>query len=328
MPKRAKAAPTKKSVVAITGTSSFVGSTVLAAIQRQWRSARCIAIDKQPPAIKLSRQTSFYRVDLTDPDTDLRLREILQKEACQTLIHAAVLTQPPRNLDESHELQSIGTMYLLTAAAAAGVRKLILVSTTDVYGAFPDNPNFLTETHPLRGQKLSPFLKDKVDVEQQFLQFASKYPQKVVSLLRLATILGRTVNNFKTSFFQNPMIPTVMGFDPLIQFVHERDIAWAFLKVSREDHPGIFNITARGVLPLSRAIHLTGRWSLPIPSPVIYPLADLLWMTEIGPAPSGHINFLKYLCVADGGKAFKELEFEPAYTSQEALLDFVGAHHE
>lgn len=313
-----------KRVIAITGTSGFVGESLLATLRQRFKNFRLIAIDKQPPKIKLTGKNKFYQVDLTAPHTDQTLIDIFNKENCDTLIHAAVLTQPPRDLDASHELQSVGTMYLVNAAAATDVRKLILVSTTDVYGAFPDNPNFLTEDHPTRGKKLSPFLKDKIDVEEQFIGFAKKYPDRVTTLLRLATIVGPTVHNFKTNFFQNAIIPSVLGFDPLIQFVHESDVIRAFVKVIQENHPGIFNIVGEGVLPLSRATHLAGKITLPIPSPILYPAAELLWVMDVGPAPSGHVNFLKYLCVADGTKAQKQIGFQPVYSSQEALMSFLA----
>ncbi|MDO8527094.1 MAG: NAD-dependent epimerase/dehydratase family protein [Deltaproteobacteria bacterium] len=311
------------SSIAITGTGSFLGSTLLKALEEDPRFHTILAIDKAKPPFKL-KKAKWIEADLTEADIHSPLAKLFKKHHCKTLVHAALLNQPQRDLEQAHEVQSIGTLHLLMAAAAGDVHKLILASTTDVYGAFPDNPNFLTEEHPTRGGQLSSFLKDKVDVERQFLAFAEKYPKKVVTLLRPATILGPTVNNFKTHFLQNQFIPTVMGFDPLLQFVHEADVIRAFHLVIEKNFPGIFNVVAKGVLPLSRAIHIVGKLPIPIPTFLLYPSAELLWYLDIGLAPASHLNFLKYLCIADGTKAWHKLGFEPVYTSQEALMSFMG----
>ncbi|MBI4124522.1 MAG: NAD-dependent epimerase/dehydratase family protein [Deltaproteobacteria bacterium] len=300
-----------------------MGSALLKNLEESPRAGHLLALDVQPPPFRLNK-AGWKKIDLTETGVDQKLNDLFRKHRVEILVHAALLNKPIRNLEQSHELQSVGTMHLLTAAAAAKVGKLILASTTDVYGAFPDNPNFLTEAHPPRAGQLSSFLRDKVEVEEQFLKFQKEHAEAAVTLLRPATILGPTVNNFKTHFLQNPVIPSVMGFDPLIQFVHEQDVLRAFLKVIHENHPGLFNIVARGVLPLSRAIRLAGSAPLPLPSFILYPSAELLWNLNIGAVPGSHLNFLKYLCVADGKKAWKELDFKPVYTSEEALLSFKG----
>lgn len=309
--------------IALTGTASFLGSTLLKELEANRHFHTIVALDFRPPPFKI-KKARWEKVDLTETGVDQKLTDIFKKYRITTLVHTALLNRPIRDLEQSHEVQSVGTMHLLIAAGAVQLKKIILASTSDVYGAFPSNPNFLTENHPPRGGELSPFLKDKVEVEEQFLRYQKEHPQTCMTILRPATILGPTVNNFKTHFLQNAMIPTVLGFDPLIQFVHESDVLRAFLKVIQKNHPGIYNIVAKGVLPLSRAIHILGKIPIPVPTFLLYPSAELLWYLNVGEVPGSHINFLKYLCVADGTKAWEKLRFRPAYTSKEALLGFTG----
>ena len=318
MQKRSKAA--RKPSIAITGTSGFLGRSLLELLWKEEKH-RVVSLDRQPLPRKFSK-IAHYNVDLTAADIHKNLLSILKKERCRTLVHAALFSKPPHNLEESHELQSVGTMHLLHAAAKANLHKLILISTTDVYGAFPENPNFLTEEHLPRAHRLSPFLKDKIDAEIQFQNFAKKYPHRVVTILRPATILGPRINNFKTHFLQNPLVPMVLGYDPLFQFVHETDVFRNLQKVLSEDHAGVFNIVGEGVLPLSRAIAIIGKIPLPLPEFLLLPAAATGWYLNVAPTPPDHINFLKYHCIADGEKAKRKLHLKPVYTSQEALLSF------
>lgn len=307
--------------IAITGTTGFVGSMVLRALGRKKRCPRLIAIDRYPPAID-SPHCTFVECDFTAPTADQQLASVFQEHGVDTIVHAALHSQPKRNSEYSHELQSIGTMYLLHAANAAKVRKLILSSTTEVYGAFPDNPLFLSETHPLRGAALSSFLRDRIDVEKQFARYATAHADTVVTLLRPCTVLGPKVRNYKTHLLKQPVIATVMGYDPMVQFVHEQDVIRAFLRVIDHDAPGAFNIVGDGVLPLSRAMAMIGKPCLPIPRPVLWHTTTLLWHLNVQHTPPSHIHFWQYPCIADGVKAAHDLGFRPVYSMQEVLLSF------
>jgi UDP-glucose 4-epimerase len=230
-----------------------------------------------------------------------------------------------RDSSLAHEIQSIGTMYLLNACAGQKIKKFIMASTTDVYGALPSNPNYLSEGHETRGGIKSKFIRDKIDAENQALKYAKIHPETIVTILRPCTILGPKIRDYKTTFLSRTAVFTVMGFDPLMQFVHEEDVIGAFNKVLTENYPGIYNIVGEGILPLSKVMQLSGKLGIPVPSPMLYPMAQLMWYTDIFPAPASHLDFLKYLCVADGRKAKKKMGFVPRYTSKDALLSFIGA---
>lgn len=319
--------PRKKnsqSTIAITGTAGFIGSSILRELDRDPRYKHLIAIDFRKPPFE-TKKTKFYRLDLTETLADSKLLEIFDKENVDTVIHTAFPVSPPHDLSWAHELVSVGTMYVLDACAARKTRKLIVASTTEVYGAHPTNPNFLSETHPLRGGYKSRFLRDKIEAENQVHSFVKKHPETVVTILRPCTILGPHVRNYKTSFLQRPILFTVMGYDPLFQAVHEDDVTRAFLMTIEKDYPGIYNIVGDGVLPLSKALKLAGKIAIPVPGPLLYPTVQSLWYLNLVPAPSSRLDFLKYLCVADGEKAKKTMEFTPRYSTKEALLSFIGA---
>lgn len=314
-----------KRTIVITGTSGFKGSRLLRALEDNPHYASVIAVDHKRPPVEI-RKSRFIKLDLTETLADAQLAEILKRERCDTLVHCAFPITPPKNESFAHELISIGTMYVVNACAEARVRKVIVASTTDVYGAYPDNPNFLQEDlHPPKGDRQSRFLADKIDAERAVLKYAAKNPDRIATVLRFCTLLGPTIQSYKTRYLRRPIVATILGFDPLIQFIHEEDIAQAFLLALEKDAPGVFNIVGDGVLPLSRVIKICNKINIKLPQMGFKSLVQLMWYADLAPAPASHVNFLRYLCIADGSKAKRVLGFVPRFSTKEALLSFIGA---
>lgn len=312
-----------KSIVVI-GVRGFRGHNILKRLEKNPKYKRVVAIDFKKPSLTL-KKTKYYKLDLTETLADVTLTEILKKENCDTLVHTAFPITPPHNEAYAHEVIAIGTFYILNACAAANVRKIIIGSTTDVYGAFPSNPNYLTEAMPPRAHLQSRFLADKIDAEKQALRFQKKYPDRIVTILRVCNVLGPTINSYKTRYLQRSVVTTMLGFDPLIQFVHEEDVKNVMQLLVDEDHPGIFNLAGDGVLPLSRVIDICGKFNLKLTQIGFKTMVQLLWLMDLAPAPASHVNFLRYLCIVDNTKIKKELKYTPKYNTKEALLTFVGA---
>src|SRR3990167_4139201 len=189
-----------KSIVLI-GCNGFIRRNVLKYLATNPNYKRVIVIDGNKPAITL-KKSKFYKLDLTATLADVTLAEILKAESCDTLIHSANPISPMRDEAKAHEIIAIGTYYIFNACAAANVRKVLMSSTADVYGAFPDNPNYLTESMPTRGNLQSRLLADKVDAEKQALKYQKRHTESVVTILRHATILGPTIDSFKTRYLR------------------------------------------------------------------------------------------------------------------------------
>jgi Nucleoside-diphosphate-sugar epimerases len=321
--KTVKSRTRKLGPVALTG-SGYKGISLLRWLDHDPRFSRVIYLDHKKPQQSLNK-AEFHRIDLTETLADVNLAEILKKQKIETLIHTAFPITPPHNVALAHEVISVGSMYVCNAAAEAGVRKMVLASTADVYGAFPDNPNYITEKQTPRAGLRSKFLADKIDAENQFLRFAKKNPGSTVTILRPCTILGPRIESYKTRYLSRFLVPTVLGFDPLVQFIHEEDLLRAFQTVTLKDCPGTFNLAGEGVLPLSKAIRLMGKIPIPLSLTGLKSLVQMLWFTGISPAPATHLDFLKYMCVVAIDRAQREIGFEPRFSSREALLDFAGA---
>jgi UDP-glucose 4-epimerase len=308
-------------VLALTGARTFLGRNLVGLLEEDDRACRLVVIDEQPP-VSAGPKTRSYAVDRTQPNASARIAEILAAEAVDTFVHLGFLDSPARNTGWAHELESVGTLHVLNACRERPVEKLVLGSSTQLYGARFDNPNFLSEAHPLRGLRDCPFLGDKIDAEQQVAAYARDYPAATVTVLRFATLLGPTVESFVTRWLSRRLVPTLLGFDPLLQFVHEVDALAALKLAIDRDVPGVFNVVGEGVLPVSTVIKLAGRTALPIPHFLAERLTALLWLAGVSEIPAPMLRFLRHLCVADGAKANAELGFTPGYTTREAALEF------
>jgi UDP-glucose 4-epimerase len=311
-------------VVAITGAASFIGAEIIKRLERDRRYYKLLAVDVRKPTFPVSK-TQFHKVDLTLPTADGDLAAIWKREGVDTVVHAAFLSAPTHAWAWAHELESIGTMHVLNACAECQIRKLVVWSQTVVYGAHPANPNFLSEDHELRGVlSKSRFVKDKVEAEKQVKRFRNENTDTLVTTLRTAATLGPQIRNFATRFFARPVAPTLMGYDPLMQLVHERDVIDAFVRVVDGDFPGEFNIVGDGVLPYSTILAMMGKLPLPLPHFVAYSLSQALWATQIFDSPPNFLDFLRFLCIADGAKAKRVLGFEPRYDIKAIINDFLG----
>src|SRR5512134_2067263 len=178
--------------VAITGTASFLGSRLLRRLAERQGGDQVVAVDVAPPPAALLG-VRFRELDLTEPAADQRLLEALEEEAVDTVVHMAFFTTPRRDTTYAHELESIGTLGALAAAAAAGVKRFVLRSFTAVYGARGENPSFLTEDRPLLPNPGLGWVRDKLEAEQHAASFARRYPQMAITVLRFAPLFGPMV---------------------------------------------------------------------------------------------------------------------------------------
>jgi UDP-glucose 4-epimerase len=317
-------ARTAPRVIAVTGAAGFLGRGLIHSLEADPRVRRIVAIDVQPAA-SATAKTRAYDLDLTAPAAEARLAEILSAEHVEALAHLAFLPAPSQATAWAHELESLGTMHVAVAVRQAKVRKLVHWSLTWLYGAHPSNPNFLSESHPLRAPRSEPFFLDKVEAEEQVRKLAQPPSETTVTILRTAPIVGPTAPTVATRYLSRKLVPTMMGFDPMVQLLHEADAVAAFHAALAREAPGTFNIVGRGVLPLSAAIRIAGRVAVPVPHPVAEIFTSIGWMAQLVEAPAGFLRYLRFLCVADGARAKEGLGFEPTYTSREALLDLTRA---
>ena len=309
--------------IALTGLNTFLGQRLAERLLELPKGPRVIGLDLRRP-LRLEGRVPFHRFDLTEPTADGKLAEILAAENVDVVVHLAFRRSPTPDVEYDHELETIGSLHVLNACAAAKVRRLVVESSTMLYGPRPDNPNFLGEDHPLSGHADAHCVQNRVEVEQLVSRWVTRHPDTEVTVLRHCWIMGPTYRDHVVRFFEGRAVPMLLGYDPLLQFIHEDDLLDAFEESILASHPGVFNLVGRDVVPLSTLLALAGKRPVPLPPPLLYRLAYYPSRGQTGDAPAGFYDYLRYLWVADGEKAW-QIFGEPVYTTKEAWISFVSA---
>ena len=310
--------------VAVTGTSTFLGSRILRHLAETRGPDAVVAVDVAAPEVVGARHVDL---DLTLPDAGQRLLERLREEHARTVVHAAFFTNPRRDAAYAHELESIGTLNVLAAAAAAGVGHVVLRSFTAIYGADGRNPAYLTEDRPPRPNLALAWARDKLEAEQHAASFARRYPSMRIAVLRFAPLFGPGVRNFYTRVFDKRLVPVPMGYDPLLQLLHPDDAMDALRLAVDSGAAGVFNVVPARALPLLAALHLAGKVAVPVPHPVALAAAEALWAAGLADAPGGFVDYVRFPVLGDGEKARRELGFVPRHSSREALEAYLADRH-
>jgi UDP-glucose 4-epimerase len=308
-------------VVMVTGVSRYLGGRFTQLLQADPDVSRVIGVDVVPPKQDLG-DAEFVRADIRNPI----IGKVIARAEVDTVVHMAVIATPlgAGGRAMMKEINVIGTMQLLAACQKApSVRKLVVKSSTAVYGSSPRDPAMFTEELEPEGLARSGYAKDSVEVEGYVRGFARRRPDVTVSTLRFANFVGPTVRTALTSYFSLPVVPTVLGFDPRLQFVHERDGLEALWRSTLGDHPGTFNVAGDGVLTLSQAIRRTGHPSVPLPRPAAPWVGQVLRRVGLADFTAEQIRFLTYGRVVDTARMKDVLGLVPRYTTAEAFDDFV-----
>lgn len=307
--------------VLITGISRHLAAKLAQRLERDPDVEAIIGVDIEEPEVDLER-TEFVRADIRNP----LMVKVLEASEADTLVHLNIIATPTRVGGRSvmKEINVIGSLQLFAASQKArALRKVVMKSTTAVYGAGPNDPAVFTEEMGMRSAPFSGYARDAMEVEQSARDYGRRRRKGALTILRFANFMGSEIETPLTRYFSLPIVPTPLGFDPRIQFIHEDDAVEALYRATREDHPGIFNVAADGVLLLSQAIRICGKPNLPIPLPFAMPLAIAMRRLGLIDFPTDQLQFLVYGRVADNDRLKHEFGLSPRFTTRQALEEFV-----
>jgi UDP-glucose 4-epimerase len=305
--------------VLITGISGHLAGKLARRLEEDPGVDYVVGTGLEEPSADLER-TEYVRADIRNP----LVVKVLQTTEVDTVVHLNILATPQGagGRMQMKELNVIGTMQLLGACQRAEtVTKLVMKSSTAVYGADPRDPALFTEDMTARSEPRGGYTKDAVETERYARAFARRRADVELTLLRFANFMGPEIDTPFTRYFSFPVVPTAMGYDPRLQFVHEDDAVEVLYRSVRESHPGTFNVAGHGVVLLSQALRLLGKPSVPVILPLVAPIADVVRRLRMVDFATDQLRYLLYGRVADTTRLKEKFGHTPEYSTRDALLD-------
>ncbi len=314
------------SVVLITGVSRFLGGRLAGLLAADPQVDRVIGIDAMPPRPadrpRLGR-TEFVRADIRNP----LIAKVLSQARVTTVVHAALMAspRPVGGRVPMQEMNVIGTMQLLAACQKSDtVERVVVRSTTAVYGCGPADPAVFTEDHQPHDRSTGGYAKDAVEVEGYVRGFARRRPDIEVSMLRLANILGPTIDNALTRYLAMPVVPTVAGFDPRLQLLHEDDALEVLRLATVSSRPGIVNVAGDGVVTLSQLLRQAGRVRVPVPAGAVGLVGTLVRNSGVVDFTAEESRYLRYGRVVDTTRLQTGFGYTPRFTTTQTVRSYAG----
>ena len=302
--------------VVVTGISGNLGRALAKQLHVE---ARVVGVDRRPLRDR-PRDVEHHQVDLRKA----RVEEAFRRHQVDALIHLGIMHDPRMPFTEAHSFNVLGTRKILDLCVRHGVRKVVVLSSANVYGPRPDNSNFLAEETPLMAADRFSDMRDLIEVDMYAQSFVWRHPEVETVILRPVNIVGPTVRNAPANYLRLARPLTVMGFDPMIQLIHEEDVARALVLALRPGVRGVFNVTGPGEVPLSAVLRELGRQAIPVPQLLLRPALRRLFRAGLSSFPAGELDHLQYLCVVDGTRAVREMGWSPRFSLRETIRSVLG----
>lgn len=296
--------PSSSPAVAITGISGNLGRALAKLLHGH---ERIVGIDRRPFPGR-PKDLEVHQVDIRKRKAE----DLFRKGRIKALIHMGIMHDPRMSAEEHHQFNVLGTAKALEYCARHGVRKLVVLSSANVYGPHPNNTNFLTEDAPLMAAARFGEIRDLVELDILAQSFIWKHPEVETVILRPVHIVGPTIRNAASHYLRLERPWVMMGFDPMVQLIHMEDACRAMLLALTPGARGVYNVVGPGEIPLSAAMAELGRRPLGVPHFLARPLLDRLFRLRLSEFPPGELDHIQFLCTIDGRRFSDELGWKPA----------------
>ncbi len=312
-------------VVLVTGACRFLGGYLTARLAQNPMIKGVIAVDAIAPSKDMLRRmgrAEFVRADIRNPF----IAKVIRNGDVDTVVHAAAASYAPRSGGTAalKEINVMGAMQLFAACQKApSVRRVVLKSTSEVYGSSAHDPVMFTEDSTSRRPLRGGFAKDSLDTEGYARGLGRRRPDIAVTILRLANMIGPAMDTTLSRYLAGPLVPTMFGRDARLQLLHEQDALGVLERAAMAGKAGTFNIGADGIIMLSQAIRRAGRIPLPVPGFGVWALDSLRRANRYNEISRDQFAYLSYGRVMDTTRMRSELGYQPKWTTAEAFDDYV-----
>lgn len=304
--------------VLITGGAGFLGGHVAVALAARDDVEAVIAGDVRAPRHPVAGVV-YGECDVTRAST---LEPLLRRHAIDVVVHLAAIVNPGRDHEREYRVDVDGSRHVLEACVAAGVRRIVVSSSGAAYGYHDDNPEWLRESDPVRGNDEFAYAKHKRLVEEMLAEYRGAHPNLEQVVFRIGTILGPSVQNQITALWDARHILAVCGADSPFVFVWVGDVAASMARAATDGPAGIYNVAGDGRVTVVEIAARLGKPVVRVPASVLgfaLRVGRALRLTPYGPE---QVRFLRYRPVLDN----TALKRDFGYTSREAFEAYLAAH--
>ncbi len=296
--------------VLITGICGRLGRRLVRVLHRR---CRVVGIDRRPFDGK-PKDVTHHQLDIRRKKT----KDVFRHERPAAVVHLGVMHDPKASQADHHTWNVAGFSRLLDYVTQYEVPKLIVLSSANVYGPRPDNPQFLNEDAPLLGGASFSNMRDLIEVDMQAQSFFWKRPETETVILRPVHILG-SVQNAPSNYLRQRTVVTLLGYDPMVQVIHQEDVISALDLALRPGIRGVFNLAGPAPAAVSRVIERAGRERLPVPHSALRFALNRMFRVGATSFPPPELDFIRYVCMVDDSRARKELGYAPAFDLGETV---------
>ncbi len=303
----------RRPVVAVTGAASGIGRAFLARVASSAEFRRVVAIDDHRGDVS---EVTWRVLDVRDPLLASRISDV------DVLVHLggdfALDSDPAAR--RAYNLRAAETV--LTACAAARVRRAVLVTSAMVYGAAPDNPVPLPEDAPVAAEPTAGIVGDYLEIEALARRSLRSHPGLEVTVLRPATLVGPGVDTVLTRHFEAPRLLTVKGCSPRWQFCHVDDLVSALELAALGAVSGVAAVGCDGWLEMEQVEEISGLRRLELPAGLTFGTAQRLHRLGFTPAPATDLHYVVYPWVVDCA-TLRAAGWKPSWTNEAALRQLI-----
>lgn len=302
-----KIANVKDERILITGNAGPLGRQLTK--QLLDKGAHIVGVDRRP-LNPIPDGVEHYAMDLRRKSAI----EILRKIKPTSIVHLGVIRSPKshrKRRADSYFLNLESTTQLLRLAENLPIRKFVYLSTANLYGPSVNTSGILSEETPLHGANRSPEFRDLVSLDMMVQSFFWKQPETETIILRPCHIVSSSLRNAPSRYLMLDTIPTILGFDPMLQLMHVSDLIKAIVKSLKSSVRGVFNLAGTDVAPLSRLVKALDRKTLPLPETLFRIVMATSFFSRQSHFPVGELEHLKYSCIVDDSRARMELGYNP-----------------
>jgi UDP-glucose 4-epimerase len=303
----------------VTGGAGYIGSRFVETLAERRGTTSVLVADLHPPRLRPVK-TNFHELDVREAEAVARL---VESERPDVLVHMAFLIDPRGEEPEMYEVNVNGTFNVLAGASRAGSERVMVLTATMAYGAWPDNPIPIPESQPVHGHAHYPYARHTTEADRIAQLWATLHPQRRMTIVRPCTVYGPGADNHLVRMWEEQQFfPDIGTLDQPTQFLHIDDAVPALVGLAEGGYPGVFNLVPDGEVSWRECAQIAGLETRPMREESFAELAGGLWRVgQSGAAmPPTFLDFVKYPWLAGNAKIKQALpEWQPRYSSRIAF---------